>query len=78
MTFTLDLGFQKGEDNRFGGANGGLRMTGENADDVIDSLCEKMNRAIAIISENDEACRVCAVIDPDEALAHTTEDHKDE
>lgn len=75
MTFTIDLGFQKGEDDRFGGAEGGLRMIGPEADDVIDSLCHKMNQAIAIIEENENACRICAVLDPDEATSHSTEEH---
>lgn len=78
MSFTIDLGFTKNEPKRFGGPDGGLRMTGDDADDVIDSLCEKMNRAITMIEADPSVCRICAVLDPDDAGEHTTEEHPEE
>lgn len=75
MSYCIDVSFAKGEPAKFVTDKGGLRMTGDDPDDVIDALCELLNRSIALVDSDSSVCRICAILDYDAATTHTTDEH---
>lgn len=78
MTYALDISFVKGDPKRFGGKQGGLRLSGDDPDDVLARLVVHVNSALDLIDEDESTCRLCALIDPEDATNHESHDHEEE
>lgn len=78
MPYALDISFVRGDPKGFGGKDGGLRLVGEDPDDVLDRLAKHLNDAFLVVDDDDDACRICALIEPDQATDHHSHDHEEE
>jgi hypothetical protein len=68
----------RGDPKKFGGKDGGLRIAGDDPDDVLERLVMHINHAFLVVDDNADACRLCALIEPDQANDHRSDDHEEE